>query len=365
MRADAFFDLCPAAAVVLGLDGRLQAANPAWLAVTGWLPGELEGRNLAEVLHPKDMERLPDAAALRAGQLTGARDVQVACRDGTWVRLHLEVAFDAGHSYLCVGRQLAMEEVRRQERFKMDFINMAAHELNTPLTPIQLSIETLGVRLAQQDREVRRSVEMVQRNFERLRALVAELLDAARVAAGRLPLELQEVDLGEIVREEGQSEIEVPEAAQGGVQVEVEAEEGLKAHADGARLRQVVDNFLTCAVSAAPPGGSVRLRAMRSGESAVVEVEATGADLTRRQRERLFHPFPPYEEGTATPRCATGLGLFMARAVVELHGGVVEVSGQESAPGFSIRFTLPLAGPPAQSIPAAPGGGGLPARIRT
>ncbi|HUR62220.1 MAG TPA: PAS domain-containing sensor histidine kinase [Candidatus Thermoplasmatota archaeon] len=343
-RPAAFFDACPVPAALVGRDGRVASVNAAWLAATGWLPGEVEGRHLREVVHPDDARELLAPAALRSAGLAGSWEARVACRDGSWIWMGWDVALDPGRTqYSCIARPRTAEEVRRQERFKMDFINMAAHELNTPLTPIQLSLETLGLRLeAAMDEDARQSVHMVQRNFERLRALVGELLDAARIHAGKLPLQLQRSDLATLAR--GAVEATAGHAAGVSVAVACEVEEGLQANADAPRLQQVMENYLDRAIDAVPAGGAVALRARRDGQEASVEVHGLGAHLTPAERDHLFTPFPPHE-APALPRTRTGLGLFMARGIVELHGGRVFARSEGPGGGFTLGFTLPLEGP--------------------
>jgi len=358
-----FFARCPAPAALVSFDGQVVAANQAWLPATGWSPADLEGRSLLEFLHGSDLEpAFTDPAAIRRGALSGTWDARWVCRDGLARWLSWDVAADhVGRLYVCVARQLAADELRRQERFKADFINMAAHELNTPLTPIQLALETLGMRFDPvMDRDVMQGIGLVQRNFERLRDLVAELLDSARMHAGRLPLQLRETDLGALVREAAQANS--PAEAEPGVTLRIQADEGLRCVLDAARVRQVVDNYLACGLAMAAPGSEVRLRAERLGGQALVTMECgESANLTVAQREALFRPFPPSEEPTPGPRAATGLGLYLARGIVELHGGRV-AAREGPTGGLVLSFLLPLEGPASQPPSSQPNVGSPQAR---
>jgi PAS domain S-box-containing protein len=378
--AAAFFARCATPALVVGFDGQVLAANPAWRPVSGWAPEDLLGRSLVEFLHPGDLDAgHTDRAALASGALAGSWDARMLCRDGVPRWLAWEVSADpATRTYACLARQPTREEMQRQERFKVDFINMAAHELNTPLTPIQLALDTLHMRFDPVlDREARGSVDLVQRNFRRLRELVGELLDASRIHAGRLPLDLREEDLGALVR---QVALEKEAAArEAGAALRVQAEEGLRCVADAPRLRQVLDNFIACGLAAAAQAAAgdaparqqaLRLRAERDGAEAVVSVACPGPPLTAQQRDRLFHPFPRTDEPSQPSQVGTGLGLYLARGIVELHGGRVWVqeggsggdparapadkAGSQAAGGLVLTFALPLEGPGA--LPRPPGG---------
>ncbi|HEX2065845.1 MAG TPA: ATP-binding protein, partial [Candidatus Thermoplasmatota archaeon] len=113
------------------------------------------------------------------------------------------------------------------------------------------------------------------------------------------------------------------------------------------RLLQVLDTYLSCGLACAPSGGQVRLEVERGGGHALVSVACRGATLPQAQRERLFLPFPSEEEPTA-PRVGSGLGLYMARGIIERHGGRVAV---HEGDGLVLSFALPLDGPTA--APAA------------
>ncbi|HEX2065742.1 MAG TPA: PAS domain-containing sensor histidine kinase, partial [Candidatus Thermoplasmatota archaeon] len=232
-----FFERCPAPAAIIGFDGTVEDANDAWREPTGWRAEELVGRPLGQLLHPDDVGPcLGGAEAVAGGALAGAWEGRVVRRDGAAIWMGWEVR--ASHRlrrYFCVARPLAQEEVRRQERFKVDFINMAAHELNTPLTPIQLGLDTLSMRLDPVlGRDAHESVEMLRRNFRRLQDLVTELLDSARLHAGRLPLEMRETDLSTLAVQAAAAKREA--AAEVGVELGLRVEPGVRAKADADRL---------------------------------------------------------------------------------------------------------------------------------
>jgi PAS domain S-box-containing protein len=341
-----FFERCPSPAAIVGFDGRIAEANGAWQDLTGWSRAELVGRPLTELLHPDDVApTIGEPAALERGELAGTWEGRVVGRDGSAAWLSWSVG--ASHSrrlYYCIARHLTAEEMRRQERFKANFINMAAHELNTPLTPIQLALDTLAMRIDPVlGREAHQSVEMVRRNFLRFKGLVSELLDAARMHAGRLPLNLQEADLSALVLQA----IEARRDA--GAAIRSEVEPGLRAVVDPERLLQVLDNHLACCLASTPPGGEVRVEARRRDREAVVSASCPGASLTPEQRERLVLLFPP-DEPLPGQRGGSGLGLYLARGIVQLHGGRMVAQADD---GLTLTFALPLDGPrPAQAAQA-------------
>jgi PAS domain S-box-containing protein len=340
------FRACPVPIALLGPDGRVQDANDAWEGATGWRGEDLLGQALLDLLHPNDVPpwlagpdgRVPDAPE-------GTWEARCRGPDGAWRPLSWNVAPAPGGRRVCAARDLAAEEWRRQERFKADFINLAAHELNTPLTPMQLALDTLGMRIDPMlGRDLRQPLDMVQRNFRRLRDLVADLLDAARLNAGSLPLTLADVDLTSLALQAVADKRDAAEAA--GVELRADVEHGLRTRADAARLLQVLDTYLACALACAPRGSDVHLAAWRAGDEVTVKATCRGATLTPGQRDGLFHPFPA-ADGDDPPRVGSGLGLYMARGIVELHGG--QAASRPAEDGLALAFSLPLDGPPAQA----------------
>ncbi|MFO1533661.1 MAG: sensor histidine kinase, partial [Thermoplasmatota archaeon] len=156
----------------------------------------------------------------------------------------------------------------------------ATHELNTPLTPLKIQLHMLkagnfGALNAQQEK----AVNVLDRNLDRLRALLSDLLDVARLQNGRLVLRTEPLDLAAVVRDA----VETFEAAMRGVgiRLELEAPETLPAVADSHRVTQVVVNFLSNALKFTPPGGSVTIEAgTGAGGGATVRVRDTGLGMT-------------------------------------------------------------------------------------
>ncbi|MBI2078837.1 MAG: HAMP domain-containing histidine kinase [Euryarchaeota archaeon] len=235
-----------------------------------------------------------------------------------------------------------VEELRRMHLLTTNLINAAAHELSTPLTPIRLQLHLLkeGVR-GKLTPEQRWSLEVVDRNFERLQTFVKELLDVARLEAQRLPILMQPTDLASVLREALETYEEPMKHA--GLTLKSHVEPDLVVLADTRRLIQVVFNLLNNALKYTPSGGTVTIKAARSGHNAEVAVMDTGKGLTQDQRGKLFTAFGQiYGPDTGAPTGA-GLGLFITRNIVELHGGQISVQSDGPGRGSAFTFTIPLA----------------------
>lgn len=239
--------------------------------------------------------------------------------------------------------QEANDALRAEAEAKARFLNTAAHEINTPLTPMRLQTSLLlqyNDGLTNGDRE--RALAIIHRNTERLIRLAKDLLDAGRIQAGRLRLETTVVDVGRIVRHAADAMGDV--AAQAGVTLETEGQTELWADADPVRVAQVVDVFLTNALKFTPPDGRVKVTASRHGDEAVISVADTGVGLEAEEKEVVFEPFRQLDNQPAgRPRRGTGLGLHIARGLVEAQGGHVWVESEGKDHGSTFYAALPLA----------------------
>jgi signal transduction histidine kinase len=234
---------------------------------------------------------------------------------------------------------------RAADRSKDEFIALVSHELRTPLTSIVgyvelLEEDALSTEPALDPGERRRFLEVINRNARRLLRLVGELLFVARVDAGGLDLERERVDLRELVADS--IEAAHPAAEDAGVRLDAEVDGGPAIEGDAGRIGQAVDNLLSNAIKFTPRGGLVRVRARSAGPEAMISVSDTGPGLAPSDQDRLFERFFRAAPARTANTPGIGLGLVITRAIVEGHGGRIEL---QSAPGAGATFTLlfPLA----------------------
>lgn len=235
-------------------------------------------------------------------------------------------------------RAQAQEAIRLRDQF----LAVASHELKTPLTAFRLVIDGVERSVRKMPRapeEMRKKIEILSRQARRLDKLVTELLDVARIQAGRLQVSLEDVDLCAVVREV--VERQEQEAAGAGCTVDLVAATPIVGRWDGGRLDQVVSNLLSNAIKYGA-GKPVRVAAEVQGEVARVSVEDRGIGIAPQDHERVFQRFERAVEEREF--AGMGLGLWITREIVARLGGSIHV---ESALGQGARFTveLPLAPP--------------------
>jgi signal transduction histidine kinase len=227
-------------------------------------------------------------------------------------------------------------------------LSRVSHELRTPLNAILGFGELLS--LDQLSESQRHSVEQILAGGRHLLAVVEDVLDLSRVAAGNLQLEPAPVDLEAEITET--VALIGPLAAEKSLTVEVELADGpLYARADRRRLKQVLLNLISNAIKYNRPGGSITLAVAPDAEDSLrIDVRDTGAGMTRAQLRRLFVPFERLDAAVHGID-GHGLGLAMSKALTEAMGGAIEVA---STPGAGSVFTvrLPAALAPTE-LPAA------------
>jgi signal transduction histidine kinase len=226
------------------------------------------------------------------------------------------------------------ERLREADRLKDEFVALISHDLRTPLTSIMGYLE-LAMDDETLSEEPRTYLEVVQRNSERLLRLVNDLLFVARLEAGELDLHSSEVDLGACVRQA--VEEARPRAQAKSIELGCEVQSVPEIRADRGRMFQLLDNLISNAIKFTPEGGRVEVRLVQRDSRLRLEVSDTGIGIAHAEIGRLFQRF--FRATTATERHipGTGLGLYIASAIAEAHGGGIDV---ESEPGRGTTFCV-------------------------
>lgn len=243
-----------------------------------------------------------------------------------------------------------IEQLQRMNEFRTRFLNMAAHELRTPLAPIRAELsllQTEGPGADAQSRQV--SLDILGRNVERLSLLVEDVLYAARVQAGRMGIDRHAVDLDGVLAETVTSFRSVAKAAQ--VEMTYHPEHKPIVQGDPVRLAQVAQNLLGNAIKFTPPGGTVNVTLDGGPQEAVVRFADTGCGIKGEDIGRLFQPFARAPTGGKRVTPGTGLGLYISKALVELHGGRIWCESPGPDQGSTFSFALPIEGAIAGTSP--------------
>ncbi len=232
------------------------------------------------------------------------------------------------------------EQLRELDRLKSEFVNAVSHELRTPLTSIRgytefLEDELAGPLTAGQTEYVNRIME----GTRRLENLVNDLLDFARIEAGVFKLRREDADITEQIREIVASFL--PQVRESGLDLQIDLpDEPLVLRFDFQRIGQVLTNLLGNAIKFTPAGGSIRVRVASAGDRILCEVTDSGEGIAAEDVPRLFQRFSQLASGSR--KGGMGLGLSIAKALIEAHGGQIGVRSAVGA-GSTFWFTLPVA----------------------
>src|SRR4051812_12764658 len=246
-------------------------------------------------------------------------------------------------------RVRAQQALQDEARHKDEFIATLAHELRNPLAPIRNAVTLLQLR-KDLDAGLRTLGELIDRQVTQLARLVDDLLDVSRIRFGKVQLKRAPIDLREVARDAVATSEPLFAAADHRLSLEL-GNEPVWVNADRVRLAQVISNLLNNAARYTPAGGRIKLAITHGESEAGIAVEDNGIGIEPAQLGRVFEPFAQLKAREALASGGIGIGLALAKALVELHGG--QISAESAGAGKGSRFVacLPRASAP-QAVPA-------------
>jgi PAS domain S-box-containing protein len=223
-------------------------------------------------------------------------------------------------------------------RAKDEFMAVLSHELRNPLGAIANAAAVLDYRGGQSDADFRMR-QIIHRQTRHLARLVDDLLDVARVTAGKMALDRQSLDLAEVV---GICVRVLRDGPRGREHSLSFRSESVMVSADPTRLEQVVTNLVDNALKYTPVGGAIDVEVLRDGDDAVLRVTDTGNGIPADMLSRIFEPFTQAEQALDRSLGGLGLGLTLSRRLVELHGGTIQAFSEGSNRGAQFVVRLPV-----------------------
>jgi signal transduction histidine kinase len=233
-----------------------------------------------------------------------------------------------------------VEELRRLSALRADFVSLVSHELRTPMAAVIGAARTLQQRWRELSPDQRESfLDLIAGETNRLAELIGDVLDTSRIEAGTFSFRFRELDLSQLVHDA----VATAQVGQDEVRLSADVRSPLpEIRGDDDRLRQVLTNLIDNAIKYSPSGGEVEVRAYQEDGRVLVDVRDDGPGIAKADQKLIFEKFGRVT-GSGATRPGTGLGLFIARSIVEAHGGALDV---QSAPDQGATFTveLPVAG---------------------
>jgi len=224
---------------------------------------------------------------------------------------------------------------------KSDFMATVSHEFRTPLTSLSMSIDILsqGILGTINDRQ-RELLAAARDDSERLRKLVKEVLDLTRLESGKYVMKKEWIDVEQLL-ETAIKPLHLP-LREKNIEVQVVVDpDGSKVKGDGEQISWVVTNIVSNALRYTPDGGRIRITATREGETVRVSVTDTGRGIPPEALQSIFEKFVQLKQPTESTPGSVGLGLAIAKEVVEAHDGRIWVES-EVGKGSTFSFTVPF-----------------------
>ena len=338
---------------VMILDGRwrITTFNRAMEQLTGWPRDEAFGRPCAEVLAIKDergnnlclvdcplQRHPPEANPTAEGWMTTRDNRRIYVRSNYAIQRG-----PAGEFISAIANVRDVTEQKIEAEMQNTFISVISHELKTPVSIIKGYAETLAREDVEWDQStIKEGLQVIVEESDRLARQIGGRLEVSRLQGGGLRMQPTDWPLPPLA-----AQVSERIAAQAGARFAFElrfADEFPPVHADYERTRQVLENLVSNAVKYSPDGGTIRIAARVANDHAVVSVSDQGIGIPPDEQNKLFRRFYRVDNRLSRETQGAGLGLFLARAIVEAQGGRIWV---ESQPGRGARFsfTLPLATP--------------------
>jgi len=327
-------------------EGRaIRYANPALCAMTGYTLDELIGADTG-VLAPVMTEALLAGEQAVSEALQRERvwrgDKKMRRKDGSLLDAGLTVSVISPPNAPDIRLVVLVRDVSREKALQVQQSNLvayASHELRTPIT----NLKTRLYLLRRRPERLEEHVEILEEVTERMRRLVEDLLDLTRMERGITRLNKRVTDM--VALTDGIFRLQLPEAERKTIQFAANLPDApVFAEADPERMTQVITNLVTNALNYTPAGGTVTLNVClaASGQAVLIEVQDSGVGIAAESLPYIFQPF--YRVASTVE--GAGLGLSIAREIVELHGGEITVQSQKGA-GSTFTVRLPVVEAPA------------------
>jgi len=346
-RVDAIIENSADGVLIIDAQCRIQRINRALSEITGWAPEQARGQPCSRVLTLRDgrgrnicetgcpLQMPPGEGRLQVEGDVVRRDGKRTSVSITYSPLHN----NEGELVGIIGSVHDVTRFREAEEMKAMFISVISHELKTPVALIKGYANTLRREDANWDAQtVEESLAIIEEESDRLDRLINNLLEASRIQAGTLKMEMSDVHMPKLAAK-AVDRFSVQTQAH---ELQLDFPPGFPILlGDEERLQGVLYNLVSNAIKYSPHGGTIRVGGRVRGDHVEVFVSDEGQGIPTEQQSRLFQPFYRVDSGLGRRTQGVGLGLFLSKAIIEAHGGHIWV---ESAPdrGSIFRFTLPL-----------------------
>lgn len=356
---DRFFSMSMDLLCIAGADGMFKRVNPAFTETLGWSKEELLTRPFLDFVHPEDHERTIAEVERKITTGVGALHFEnrIQHKNGEWKIISWNSMPQPDGLMFVTGRdvtqdkadreelQLARQEAERANLAKSEFLSRMSHELRTPLNGV-IGYSQLLTMFAE-DAKTMESAQSILNSGRHLLSLINEILDLARIEAGKLTLSLEPVPIQYAINQAMKLILPLLDKAKITLEVKFELNEDAHVMADSQRLTQILVNLISNATKFNRENGKISIRCFHHSETHIrIEISDTGHGIDAHKIDNLFKPFERLGDESTE---GTGLGLALSNSLATLMGG--QVTLKESSPeGSTFAIVLARAVTPAESL---------------
>lgn len=322
--------------------GSIDYFNLQWEQYTGFPIEELQKEDWTSLAHPEDVAEQRRSWQQSIEACTPFYfEHRLRRADGAYlwhISRAIPIRDEAGNITMWIGSTTDIDEQKRLDERKNAFIGMASHELKTPVTSLKGFTQILQRRLkAQADPQTQLFLDRMDMQLKKLTTLIVDLLDISQMQAGSLTFRESCIDLDELLRET----LETMQATITTHQLRLQGEAHVQVYGDRDRLGQVLINLLTNAVKYSPHSDTVIVHVNADHEWVEIAVQDFGIGIAREHHEHIFEHFYQVTDPQARTYPGLGIGLYIARTLVERHGGRLWLESKKGV-GSTFHFSLPL-----------------------
>ncbi len=338
---------------MLSPEGIIESWNSGAQLIEGYSAHEVIGRHFSMFYRQEDLDTELPARELETALSHGRAEEEGwrVRRDGSvfWANVVIAPIYDATRQlrgFAKVTRDMTerrrLHELESSSKRMSEFLAMLAHELRNPLAPIRNAVTILQLEPSPSPM-VRSSRDMIDRQLSHMTRLVDDLLDVGRLTTGKIRFKAEQVAYAQVVARSVEAVRPLIDARRHHFSLDM-PDSGLRVQGDATRLAQVLQNLLTNAAKYTPEGGRIELKVWQEGSQLHTSVRDNGVGLSAQAITQIFELFSQGDAQTAARESGLGIGLTLARSLVEMHGGVLSAASAGPDQGSSFTFFLPHAG---------------------
>ncbi len=337
----------PVGVLITDSKGRVVQANKQVDAILGVkIPlGFMSGKDPALVSGEQDgkpvaLIQSPLARTIATGKPVVGKEFMITRKDGKQVYVQLSATAIHNKKGKIIAAAEIINDITQQKELearKDDFVNMASHELKTPVTSMKLYIDSLMKRVKEYDDERALKILMgIKNQTNRLQELVNDLLDVSRLQTGKLSLTKEQFRIDSLIIET----IDGLQEAAGNRTIKFLGKRAMTVSADRFRISQVLTNLLTNAIKYSPESKDIIVRLNRDGSNVVVSVQDDGMGIAKEQQKKIFEKLYQVTDSKGKTFPGLGMGLYISKEIVKRHSGQIWVES-EKGKGSTFYVSLP------------------------